>query len=445
MTAATAYSPKTGSYYLTKSLVWALCLMGTFFALRSVFLAIELERSLPFADQWVFVVNDYFRYLDGECRWTDMFAHHNEHRIGTTRVVLWVDALLFNMQGWVPLLVQYLNLAGIAALIAGLTKPRGDNFFAIFIPALALTWSISQFENFAWAFQPSFSFVHLFAIATLIALTRALDTERWGSWLILACGFDLLAANSLASGLLIVAPAICSAIWMRQIDRRILIFCAAHLIISAWYFVGYVPHAYNGYGVPTLWRGLDLIAQFIGMDIGGLYYLQIPAGQLSIVAFLLTAIAVTWAVVVKRIALDQNSAVLLATATFVVAEAVTVAFARADFDLGPRYATMSTVFQCGLLGFCWRQSALFLTAKPLRLALIAVSATIIVNANAPRWEDAWRMHAALIDQAVDHFSKGEYKESTADSLMPNPPETWVRRYQSLHLAPFSSSGLTSGH
>ena len=407
-----------------------------YFIIRSVSLALELERALAFADQWVFVVHDYFRYLDGQYHWTELFAHHNEHRIGTTRIVLFADAVLFNMQGWLPLLTQYLNLAGIAAMIARLATTKDDNFFVVLVPALALTWSISQFNNFSWAFQPSFSFVHLFAIAAIVSLSRALDAERWWPWLIAACGFDLLAANSLASGLLVIAPAICVSVWMRRVDRRLLIFCAAHLIISAWYFVGYVPHPYNAYGIPSLNRAWEMIANFIGMDFGGWYYLEISAGELSIIAFVLTAAAITWLSLVRKKGIDANSAALLSIAVFVFIEAVTVAFAREGYDLGPRYATMSVVFQCGLLGFYWRQSASLSSATIVRGAIIAVATIVLIEANTLRWESAWRDHIANIDKATDEFSKGIYSKATADYIFLGLSEVWVSRYRALHLAPF---------
>jgi hypothetical protein len=59
-------------------------------------------------------------YFDGEYHFLSLFDQANEHRILTTRLVLFGDAIWFQMRGLFPTIVMYAALAGIAAMLANL-------------------------------------------------------------------------------------------------------------------------------------------------------------------------------------------------------------------------------------------------------------------------------------------------------------------------------------
>ena len=77
--------------HLRLALAVVLSATGFGYAVHSLWLGLSLAHALPYGDQWDFV-RDYFDYLDGRYEWGSLLAQHNEHRIATTRVVLFADA-----------------------------------------------------------------------------------------------------------------------------------------------------------------------------------------------------------------------------------------------------------------------------------------------------------------------------------------------------------------
>ena len=57
------------------------------YAGRCLWLGLSLANAMPLGDQWGFV-HEYFKYLGGHYFWADLFSQHNEHRLATTRIVL---------------------------------------------------------------------------------------------------------------------------------------------------------------------------------------------------------------------------------------------------------------------------------------------------------------------------------------------------------------------
>lgn len=411
---------------LTGLVAVALAVGGGYFAIKSLALAVHLERSLPYFDQWVWIVNDYFPYIDGKYSWTDLFALHGEHRIATTRVVLFADAILFNMQGWLPLITQYGLLALIGTVLARLAIENGRDRFAFSVLGVALMWSICQFDNLSWALQVCFPFVHLFAVLTTVTFARSLDGNHQWRWLSAACLCDFLAVNSLASGLLTLAPIIVVAALTRKLDRRLLIIGAFHVALTAWYFSSRKKFIGTHSGVPT--DAIDRIAHFLGMSFGASQGTEIVAGYVGLAVFAIAAGVAVYRAFNRQI--DTGSAVLFSIALFVVAEAVITAFGRAKLGIGPRYSTATLVFQCALLGFFLRESR--------RLIAVVLAATcILIAANSAEWEAAWRNKIAAIDSAANEFSRGEYNEGAVSFVWPGLRTEWLGRYLLLH--PISST------
>jgi hypothetical protein len=65
---------------------------------------------MPFKDHWLFWISDYFPYLNGQYRTPSLFAlfGHSEHRVFTTRLVLFADGIVFQMGGFFPIVVMYI-------------------------------------------------------------------------------------------------------------------------------------------------------------------------------------------------------------------------------------------------------------------------------------------------------------------------------------------------
>ena len=50
--------------------------------------------DIPFADEWL-VVNLLDKFRAGTLTFWDIFAHHNEHRIVTTKIILLLNAIKY--------------------------------------------------------------------------------------------------------------------------------------------------------------------------------------------------------------------------------------------------------------------------------------------------------------------------------------------------------------
>src|SRR5262249_16319102 len=68
----------------------------------------------------------------------DLFSLHDEHRIFTTRLILFGDAYLFSMRGLFPIVVTYAALATIAALIIHIAVDKERSALAPIVGVLAI-------------------------------------------------------------------------------------------------------------------------------------------------------------------------------------------------------------------------------------------------------------------------------------------------------------------
>ena len=218
-----------------RSLAWltvALCAtVALWYASYSLYLGITLTRPTPFGDEWTFVYGSILPYLDGQYSLLSLFDQANEHRILTTRLVLFGDAIWFQMRGLFPTIVMYVALAGIAALLSYLAVDKEERAgqVAAFLIMLALTWSTSQFLVFSYHYEVGFPLLHLFALASLFALALAVTEEGraryW--WLAAALAADFLAVWSQGSGLFLTVCFVLLCLWLRAANRITAFFLPA--------------------------------------------------------------------------------------------------------------------------------------------------------------------------------------------------------------------------
>lgn len=408
--------------------------IGLYCSIRSAYLAVLLERALPYSDQWVFI-SDYFAYLDGRYTWTSLLGQHNEHRPFTLRAVLFADSLFFNMNGWLPLLTQYLSLAAIAAIISKLATNDRIQFCIATLAGLGITWSISQYENLSWSYQVAFPFVHLFAVMALVAFAYSLtDRNRWPSLLVAACVFDFLAITSLASGMLIVIPALLVSIWLRRLDWRIVAFSVAHLIFVIWFFMAYTT---ADHVLPSVMVGLQLIVEFLGVPFR--WYPERALGWFSLLMLAAACAAVSWSAIVQKRPIDRNSAILLGIAVFVLGEATMTSLARAHAGISARYCTASLVLLCALLGFYYRQCDQFNGVKAAnwaRSVISAIAVLTILGVNSPHWELTWKDKIVRLDRAAVSIKAGEFDKVEHGIILPGTKRELIERYLALKLGPY---------
>jgi hypothetical protein len=398
-------------------------------ALHSLLLGLALIEPMPFQDQWRFIDHDYFRWLDGGYRLIDLFAKHNEHRFATTRLVLFADGAWFAMRGVMPIVVTYAALAATGAIIAAVCSDTRKAAITVFLLGLGLVWATCQWVNLSTAFQVQIPLEHVFAAATLAALAVSFD-RRSGAWLAAAAAADFLAVFSLGSGVFLIVPAVLLALWLRRFDPRLGVFVAFHAALVIVYFDARLPPTYAIYGFAPV-ASAQLMLTFIGLPAGAFSRV---AGVIGTAWLLLLLGFISYrAAAGERV--DRGAATLAAIAVFAAIEAVVVAYTRFAFGVGPRYATAALFFWAAMLGASWR-----LIAPRFEIVLVGALCLLIVTANSPANEAAWRGWVAAMEAARADLAAGALTPQALAQIYPPAQKAFlpdaIRRLQALRLGPF---------
>jgi hypothetical protein len=409
------------------ALAIALFIIGTGYAVHSLWLGLTLAHPMPFGDQLVFV-RDYFKYLDGTYAWSDLLSQHNEHRIITTRIVLFADAILFRMRGLLPIAVTYASLGTAALLGARLIAQPGLDRLAASGLALGLLWSTSQWLNLTWQFNIQFIFVHLCGFVCLIALWRA---SRFGSaaWIALAVAADGIAVASLGSGILLIAPILLLGLWLRS-GRPVAILAAFHALFTGLYFTGYHwPVQSSSYllDAGTIFR---TAVEYVG-TAAGKHEFFVGLGGIVLLAVL--AVHISW-LVISRKPVDEACCVFAAIAGFSAVEALVVGYTRGSWGIHPRYATASVFFWAALLGAVWRMTQ----KSRMSLVVPAIAVVMVIVMNAPRFEASWREQNNFLSIVTRDARHDTFNPAAMQRLYEHPwtPQV-VARLRDLGLGPFA--------
>jgi len=412
---------------LASALAIALFIIGAGYAVHSVWLGVALAHPMPFGDQLVFV-RDYFKYLDGTYAWSDLLSQHNEHRIVTTRIVLFADAMLFRMRGLLPIGVTYASLGAIALLGARLVARPGLDRLAASGLALGLLWSTSQWLNFIWQFEIQFTLAHLFVLVCLVALWRA---SRSGSraWLVLAIVADGLAVASLGSGVLLFAPILLLGLWLRA-GRVTAILAAFHVVFVGLYFTGYhwpVQSSSYVFDPGTIFR---TAVEFVG-TAAGKHEFFVGLGGIVLLAVLV--VHTSWLVIARK-PVDEACCVFVAMAVFSAVEALVVGYTRGSWGIGPRYATPSVLFWAALLAAQWRMTQ----QSKLRLVVLAMTVGMLIVMNAPAFEASWREQNEFLSRVTQDARRDTFDPMMIQRLYEHPWTAQVlARLRALELGPFA--------
>jgi hypothetical protein len=151
--------------------------------------------NLPFWDEWATFTPEQLP-AGLSPRW--LFAQHNEHRLATTRLLIW---FLYRLDGWNVATHQILNFAVYGALVAWLVwmsrrvAPESPAWvhpgFAVFL------LSSIAIENHVMAYQ---SQVHFWLLFFLVAAYLLFDRPQRTSRLLAGSAAATLSVYSLAAG-----------------------------------------------------------------------------------------------------------------------------------------------------------------------------------------------------------------------------------------------------
>jgi hypothetical protein len=396
------------------------------YAGHCLWLGLSLADPMPLSDQWAFV-HDYFNYLAGHYSWTDLFSLHNEHRVVTTRIVLFADAILFGMRGLLPVAVAYASMAAMAVISAFVVSSRSTpERFTCFAAALGLVWSSAQWPSFLYTFNLQNIFVHLFALACLVAVWCA-SRSRFYLWIAVALAVDALCVLSAASGVFIIVPALLLALFLRT-WRTLVLLALFHSALVVLYFTGYhlpaasLPYAFDPIRSPTI------VAEFIGLALGKH---EAICGALGLILFAVAAAHISYLAVVRRPA-HPACYIMAALACFVVIEAAAAGYARSGYGVDGRYGTASVVFWAALFGLLWRLAE----HRRTRLLVPVVTAGAIFAMNAPHFEVSWRLVATARSDITAEVRRGEFSSVRLLCQIDCEVPRLLRELQRLAIGPF---------
>jgi hypothetical protein len=131
-------------------------------------------------------------------RW--LYEQHNEHRIATTKLLIWA---LFHLNRWNLITHQTINfliyglLLFVVVRFAEKTVPQLDTWIVLSFMLFLL--SPLNYENHSWGFQSTFHFSLLFFFSSVYFLYQ--EKQKWAD-LLLGSAMSILAIYSVSNGLI---------------------------------------------------------------------------------------------------------------------------------------------------------------------------------------------------------------------------------------------------
>ncbi|WP_321783620.1 hypothetical protein [Paraburkholderia sp. J94] len=389
---------------------WSLLvlLLGALTFVTTCLGVIRQYSPVPFGDQWDGTLGFYMEAL--EHPYTAFFGLHNEHRLFFSRLIFFADVRYFGGRNVLDLAANIV-LAGLLALLIYRIAMRhaGQSRQARMIAAgaaLAFCFSWMQVENFSWGFQSQWFAVYLFGLCAFHALDlselarkRAATTVS-SAWFATSIGAAVMAALSMASGVLVAPVLLVQAVYLRTTRMRGLLLVLATFAIWLAYFTNWQTQAPNG-GLHN-----SLVHHPLGVLAYGLLYIGSPvtwsgfgakSGFLWGAVVLLGVAYSTWLALRRR---AVSASALLAMPVFVCGNALVTAAGRVGLGLetatSSRYTTAPLIMTASLIAFLWLNET-----RPARRKMIAgvfaIALTIVVVAQRTVFHSA---HGALYAKQV---------------------------------------------
>ena len=194
--------------------------------------------GIPYADEWV-IAHLLEKFHTGTLTLSDIFAHHNEHRIVTGRLIMLMNAVLAGWNIYLELAVNVL-LAVCSSIIIYYAVSRleisSSKKMVLYFTCACMIFSFSQQHCMMWGFQMQILFSVFF---NLLAIAFLAYGEKLSMPVALVSG--LLATYSFANGML-VWPAGLVVLMMRGKKipyGKIILWLAFAAACIACYFWGY--------------------------------------------------------------------------------------------------------------------------------------------------------------------------------------------------------------
>lgn len=200
-----------------------------------------LSRSaVPFHDAWDGAVGFLMRFEEDA---SALLAQHNEHRLVTTRLLVWVDFQFFGGRDIFLVATNYLFAAANWAILWSCLKAiNGDRvappdlrLMGAMLAAWVFFWS--QDVNFTWGFQHQVHGAQFFPLLAFLMLSHAAQRgPREHVFFVAALSLGIISAGTMANGALALALMAVWGIVLRMRVWQILTQAAAGALILFLYF-----------------------------------------------------------------------------------------------------------------------------------------------------------------------------------------------------------------
>jgi hypothetical protein len=220
--------------------IWA-TLLAISIVSTSIYGAYNYFSPIPFWDQWQGYIGFYHRVKGGNySAWWD---RHNEHRIVFSRILFWLDIVLFDGMNIFTVVCNFVLLGLLAFLLWG-EQRRGSSIdlssWLVGGVVVAFLFLWTQNENLKWGFQSQGFAVFLFGALAFAQMSR----EPTGNWkLIAAFACAGLATISMGNGIVVFPILAVQAMILRRRWMDVFACLAAGAVAAVAY--------YSDYSVPS--------------------------------------------------------------------------------------------------------------------------------------------------------------------------------------------------
>lgn len=200
-----------------------------------------LSRSaVPFHDAWDGALGFLMRFEEDA---RALLAQHNEHRLVTTRLLVWVDFQFFGGRDMFLVATNYLFAAAnwlilwscLKAINGDRIAPRDLRLLGAMLAAWVFFWS--QDVNFTWGFQHQVHGAQFFPLVSFLMLSHAAQRgPREHAFFVAALGLGIISAGTMANGALALSLMAVWGIVLRMRIWHILMLAATGALILFLYF-----------------------------------------------------------------------------------------------------------------------------------------------------------------------------------------------------------------
>ena len=358
--------------------------LALLYAVLAILAGVNGYSSVPFWDMWDGTLGFYLHQQTDATAW---WAQHNEHRIILARILFFIDLKYFGGNAIFLLVTNYaLGIAtfGLLAWCALRIIPNAlasMKIVAAVILSLALLWT--QENNLTWGFQSQFFLAQLLPLASLLLLRQSSQHgQRRHACFAAAIALAVVAAGSMANGVLATWLLLAGCVLGRQGIKRTVIVLLVAIVVTTLYFHGYVSPGVHGSLSQTLrdaprgvmWFLLAYLGSPFGhVVIGGTPNLYVAVACGAIVACLAIYLTGT-ALLRKRTSVDLELAIALFVG-YLGASAFAAAGSRIVFGLASAVASRYTtpallVIACVMILGVARLSSRFTWARGQAVGLL---------------------------------------------------------------------------